>query len=83
MALKSSEKNDENMGAKQELSMRLTNHPQIQTELVSLFKTDEAALSWLKRPIRALNNKSPLSILNQDAEKVRELINRIRTGDIS
>jgi len=71
------------MNAEKELSILLQNHPKIRKELLSLFKTNEVSLTWLKRPIRALNNKSPLSILNQDAEKVRDLINRIKTGDIS
>lgn len=71
------------MNAEKELSILLQNHPQIRKELLSLFKTNEASLTWLKRPIGALSNRSPLSILNQDAEKIREIINRIKTGDIS
>jgi len=71
------------MSTKHQLLTILKDHPEIYDELVRLFKTNDAALTWLTRPIRALNGHPPMSLLKNNPEKISELIHRIKTGDFS
>jgi uncharacterized protein (DUF2384 family) len=72
-------KNKEN----QELVKVLSNHPDIYESLIKLFNSEESALSWLRKPSKPLCNAKPIDLLNSEPIKVRDIIYRIQTGDIS
>jgi len=58
----------------------------IYRELLELFKdNDEVIAKWLKTPKAFLENKSPIEILDSGAglEQILDLIERIKTGDLS
>lgn len=58
----------------------------IYRELLKLFKdNDEVIAKWLKTPKTFLENKSPIEILKVGAglEPILDLIERIKTGDLS
>lgn len=69
--------------AKEEFDDLLNNHQDIKNEVLELFKKEEVALEWLKRARPQLLGVSPASLLNTDKEKVKDLIYRIKTGDLS
>lgn len=71
------------MSADEKLSELLKEYPQIYADILGLFKNSEAAISWLKKPRKQLGNATPLSVLDQEPEKVADLIYRIETGDFS
>jgi hypothetical protein len=58
----------------------------IYRELLKLFKdNDEVIAKWLKTPKTCLENKSPIEVLDTEAglEPILDLIERIKTGDLS
>jgi uncharacterized protein (DUF2384 family) len=69
--------------AKEEFDNLLHNHQDIKKEVLELFKKKEAALAWLKQARPQLLGVSPASLLNTDKTKVKDLIHRIKIGDLS
>ncbi|WP_426359388.1 antitoxin Xre/MbcA/ParS toxin-binding domain-containing protein [Pseudocolwellia sp. HL-MZ19] len=58
----------------------------IYNELLSFFKADEAIIAkWLQTPKNLLENKAPIEFLNSECgiETILDLINRMKTGDLS
>ncbi len=58
----------------------------IYSELSDLFKgNDEIISKWLQTPKALLENKAPIELLNTegDIESILDIINRIKTGDLS
>jgi uncharacterized protein (DUF2384 family) len=69
-----------------ELHRLLENHKDLYEELMNLFKyNEEQALKWLSKTKAPLCDVTPLSLIenNQGKEKVMDMINRIKTGDMS
>ena len=66
-----------------ELAKVLSNHPDIYESLIKLFNSEELGLSWLRTPSKPLCNAKPIDLLNSEPRKVRDIIYRIQTGDIS
>lgn len=66
-----------------ELARMLSSYPDIYESLTKLFNSEESVLSWLRKPSKPLCNVKPVDLLDSDPEKVRDIINRIATGDIS
>lgn len=58
-------------------------HCELLEDLKRLFKTNEIVLKWIKKPKPVLVNQSPLMLLQDEPHKVEDLVNRIKTGDIS
>jgi uncharacterized protein (DUF2384 family) len=67
----------------EELIKVLANHQDIYDSLMKLFNSEKSALSWLKKPSKSLCNAKPIDLLNSEPEKVRDIIYRITTGDMS
>jgi len=73
-----------NMLIEDELSTLLINHPKIKAELLDLLKDNQGSvIKWLNQPRMQLLNKTPLSVLATNPEKVSDLIYTIKTGDFS
>lgn len=66
-----------------ELAKVLSNHPDIYESLMKLFNSEESALSWLRTPSKPLCNANPIDLLNSEPGKVRDIIYKIATGDMS
>lgn len=58
-------------------------HNELLHDLKRLYKTNEIILKWIKQPKPVLVNQSPLMLLQDEPHKVEDLVNRIKTGDIS
>lgn len=66
-----------------ELVTVLSNHLDIYESLTKLFNSEESALNWLRKPSKPLCNAKPIDLLNSEPGKVRDIIYRIATGDMS
>jgi putative toxin-antitoxin system antitoxin component (TIGR02293 family) len=66
-------------------SDRLVRLARVGTHAVRVFGTDDKAAAWLHRPNRALNNRTPLNLLQTDlgAKQVEDVLGRIEHGVLS
>jgi uncharacterized protein (DUF2384 family) len=72
------------MNKNEELMTVLAKHQDIYKSLMTLFnKHEESCLGWLNTPSKPLCDIKPIDLLNTEPEKVRDIIYRIETGDIS
>lgn len=59
-------------------------HPDVCRELMKMFEGNERLCDqWLSLPKRPLQNRSPLDQLEVDPENVRDMLERMKTGDFS
>ncbi|ORT50234.1 hypothetical protein ST37_10075 [Vibrio sp. qd031] len=59
-------------------------HPDICCELIEMFEGKEHLCEqWLSLPKRPLQYRSPIDQLKIDAESVRDMLERMKTGDFS
>jgi hypothetical protein len=74
-----------NMNNKESLKELLKNDYELHNELLSVFKKEELAMSWLTSPKVPLENMTPLSLIAtvDGKNKVLDMIYRIKTGDFS
>ncbi len=73
-----------NMLIEDELSTLLITHPKIKAELLDLLQDNhDSVIKWLNKPRIQLLNKTPLSVLATNPQKVSDLIYTIKTGDFS
>jgi putative toxin-antitoxin system antitoxin component (TIGR02293 family) len=63
-------------------SDRLYRLARLGAHAVTVFGTEEKAATWLRRPNRALNNESPIRLLDTDigARQVEDVLGRIEYG---
>jgi putative toxin-antitoxin system antitoxin component (TIGR02293 family) len=66
-------------------SDRLMRLARVGAHAVQVFGTDEKAATWLHRPNRALNNRTPLDLLQTDLgrKQVEDVLSRIEHGVMS
>lgn len=66
-------------------SDRLIRLARVGTHALQVFGTDDKAATWLHRPNRALNNRSPLDLLQTDlgTKQVEDELGRIEHGVLS
>lgn len=67
----------------EELIKVLANHQDIYENLMKLFNSEKSALIWLRKPSKPLCYAKPIDLLSSEPEKVRDIIYRIATGDLS
>ncbi len=58
-------------------------HPEIFKELKMAFKGNEAMMSWLNNPKKPLNGKAPVDELENNPDRVLDMLIRMKTGDFS
>lgn len=75
---------NENEISKQ-VEITLDNNQDLHDELLSVFKQESHAISWLTSTKSPLGNVTPLSLINttDGKKKVLDMIYRIKTGDFS
>jgi putative toxin-antitoxin system antitoxin component (TIGR02293 family) len=66
-------------------SDRLYRLARIAGQAVAVLGTDEKAVTWLRRPNRALNGEVPLALLDTDlgARQIEDILGRIEHGVVS
>ena len=66
-------------------SDRLLRLARVSAQAVATLGSGEKAVQWLRRPNRALGNRTPLDLIDSDigAKQVEEILGRIEHGNIS
>lgn len=77
--------NEDDIEISKQVKITLDNNQDLHKELLSVFKQESHAISWLTSTKVPLGNVSPLSLINsiEGKMKVLDMLYRIKTGDFS
>lgn len=77
--------NEDEIEISKQVKITLDNNQDLHNELLSIFKQESHAISWLTSTKVPLGNITPLSLINttDGKKKVLDMLYRIKTGDFS